>query len=146
MKSSVRLYDFSTLTAVMIALANLVLICLCAGTAAVSNNPLPGLLVLLLLVALFVAQAWYFLWRSPVLYETGIRQGKRSIDKGNVACEVFYHARYREKTLRFYDKRHPNAKDKTHCITVQATKRNVRCAQAWIGCEISEASDNDQRK
>lgn len=132
----VRLFDLSLGSAILIITANLVLLCACAGIAAFSQNPIPALIVLVVLVVACIAQAWYFLWRSPVLGETCIRQGKHSIDKASVCCEIFYSTRYREKTLRFYDKRRPQAKGKKDCITVQATKRNQKKALAWMG--ISE--------
>lgn len=137
MKYPIRLYDVSLGNAVLIIAANLVLICLCAGTAAVSGNPLPWLIVLLLLIVALVAQAWYFLWRSPILDEHSISQGKRRMDKTHVTCEPFYDARFREKTLRFYDKK-ANAKEIKACITVQATKRNIKQAAAWLGLDPSE--------
>lgn len=136
----IRLFDLSLGSAILIIAANLVLICACAGTAAFSQNPIPALAVLVVLVAACVAQFWYFLWKSPVLDDVCIRQGKRSIDKAGVACEVFYNTRYREKMIRFYDKRRPDAKSQKDCITVQATKRNQKKVLAWMGLsEIPQA-------
>lgn len=132
----VRLFDLSLGSAILIITANLVLLCACAGIAAFSQNPIPALIVLVVLVVACIAQAWYFLWRSPVLDETCIRQGKHSIDKACVCCEIFYNTRYREKMIRFYNKRRPQAKGKKDCITVQATKRNQKKVLAWMG--ISE--------
>lgn len=138
----VRLFDLSLGSAILIITANLVLLCACAGTAAFSQNPIPALAVLLVLVLACIVQAWYFLWRSPVLDNACIRQGKRCIDKANVCCEIYYNTRYREKTLRFYDKRTPNAKGKKDCITVQATGRNQKKVLAWM--EISEIVQAEQ--
>lgn len=140
----VRLFDLSLGSAVLIIAANLVLLCACAGIAAFSQNPIPALVVLVVLVVACIAQAWYFLWRSPMLDDVCIRQGKRSFDKASVCCEIFYNTRYREKMIRFYDKRRPDAKGKKDCITVQATKRNQKKVLAWLGLsEIAQAKQDN---
>lgn len=145
MKHPIRLYDLSLGSAVMIIAANFVLLCAAAGTAAFSDNPLPALVVLVILVAACVAQAWYFLWKSPVLEESCIRQGKRSIDKASLSCEIFYNARYREKTVRFFDKRTPEAKHQKSCMTVQATKANQKKLSEWLGHDVPEASNDSEK-
>lgn len=142
MKQASRLYDFSIANAVIVILAYLVLICLFAGVAASMDNPVLCLIALVVLIISFLALFWYFVGKAPVLTDEKVSQGKRSIDKSKVACEVFYNTRYREMTIRFYDKHKPDAKDKADCITVQATKRNLKKLENWLGYapEIPEKS------
>lgn len=144
MKQGIRLFDFSVANAVTVVLAYLVLLCLCAGVSATTSNPLPGLIVLVLLMLSFVALFWYFVGKAPVLCDQSVSQGKKSIDKAHAAAEVFYNARFREKTVRIYDKRKPPKKDNADCIQVQATKANLKKLSVWLGYEIPEAPDSQE--
>lgn len=144
MKQGIRLYDFTVANAILVVSAYLVLLCLCAGVSAVASNPLPGVIVLVLLMFSFLALFWYFVGRAPVLTEHEVSQGNRSIKKAHVACEIFYNTRYREKTVRLYDKHKPDAKNKAACITVQATKANLKKLKNWLGCDIPDVPDTPQ--
>lgn len=141
MKKGIRLYDFSVFYAITVILAYVVLLCLCAGIAAVSEFPLPALIVLFILILSFVALFWYFVGRAPVLGEQQVSMGKISIKKKDLACEIFYQTRYREKALRLYRKSKPNAKGKHECITVQATKSNQKKLADWLGIDVSDIPD-----
>lgn len=145
MKQGIRLYDFSVFNAITVILAYVVLICLCAGIAAVSMFPLPALIVLFVLIISFIALFWYFVAKAPVLGEREVSRGKISIKKKDLACEIFYQTRYREKTLRLYRKSKPTAKGKHDCITVQATKGNLKKLADWLGVNVSDIPDHTKQ-
>lgn len=141
MKQSIRLYDFSAANAITVMLAYLIMICLLAGVAGSVEAPLPYLIVTVVLVLSFVALFWHFAGRAPVLTEQDVSRGKLTIPKDKVACEVFYNVRYREMTVRIFDKSRPDAGE----IRVQATKRNLAKLQAWLGYAL-EIPEKNARK
>lgn len=132
MDKTTRLFDFSALNAAVVIAAYLVMICLLSGVAATVQNPLPYLAITAVLVLSFVALFWFFFRRSVELDKHELRRGKQVIPRAQVGCEVFYNLRYREMTLRLYDKAQPGQKE----ICLQATKRNLRLMESWLDCKL----------
>ncbi len=142
MNKTTRLFDFSAGNAAIVIAAYLVLICLFSGLAATVQNPLPYLAITAVLVLSFVALFWYFYRRSVELGEHALRCGKQVIPRAQVGCEVFYNTRYREMTVRLYDKTRPDAGE----IRVQATKRNLAKLQAWLGYALEIPEKNARKR
>ena len=141
MKQAIRLYDFSAVNAATVILAYLVMICLAAGVAGSVEAPLPYLIVTVLLVISFVALFWYFGGRAPVLTEQNVSRGKLTVPKEQTACEVFYNTRYREMSIRIYNSTKPDAGE----IRVQATKRNLKVLQSWLGYPLEIPQKNARK-
>lgn len=141
MNKATRLFDFSAGNAAIVIAAYLVLICLFSGLAATVQNTLPYLAITAVLVLSFVALFWYFYRRSVELGEHELRRGKQVIPRAQVGCEVFYNTRYREMTVRIYDTSKP---DVTR-ICVQATKRNLRLLQNWLGYPLEIPQKNARK-
>lgn len=128
MQKRIKLYDFSIGNAVLVVLAYLCLLCVLAGAGAGASNPLPFLIAILLLVITFVAIFWRFVGYALTLDASGAHKGKKTLAKQGVHCTVFYNTRYREMTLRF--------ENGGESLCVQATKRNVAKAEAWLCCKL----------
>lgn len=125
MKTLIRLYDFSADTAALVLSAYFCMIGVLAGASAGAANPLPYLAILIVLVLSFSAICLYFVGTPITLDAVSVRKGKVHMDKSAVKCTVFYSLRYREMNIRF--------EDGNSTLTVQATKRNLAKAEAWLG-------------
>lgn len=125
MQKPVKLYDFSVGNAVLVVLAYLCLLCVLAGAGAGADNPLPFLIVIVLLVTTFVAIFWRFVGGALTLDEHSAHKGKKTLPKQGLHATVFYNTRFREMTLHF--------ENDSESLCVQATKRNVAKAEAWLG-------------
>ena len=125
MQKPIKLYDFSVGNAILVVLAYLCLLCVLAGAGAGANNPLPFLIAIVLLVTTFVAIFWRFVGSALTLDEQGAHKGKKTLPRQGLDCTVFYNTRYREMTLRL--------EYGSESLCVQATKRNIAQAEAWLG-------------
>lgn len=125
MQKPIKLYDFSVGNAVLVVLAYLCLLCVLAGAGAGADNPLPFLIAIVLLVITFVAIFWRFVGGALTLDESGAHKGKKTLPRREIRCTVFYNTRFREMTLRL--------EYGSESLCVQATKRNVAKAEAWLG-------------
>lgn len=125
MKTPIRLYDFSAGTAALVLSAYFCMIGVLAGASAGAANPLPYLAILIVLMLSFAAICLYFVGMPITLDAASVRKGKVYMDKSAVKCTVFYSLRYREMNIRF--------EDGNSTLTVQATKRNLAKAEAWLG-------------
>lgn len=125
MKTPIRLYDFSAGTAALVLSAYFCMIGVLAGASAGAPNPLPYLAILIVLVLSFAAICLYYVGLPITLDAHTLHRGKVHMDKREVKCTVFYSQRFREMNIRFEDGK---------CtLTVQATKRNLAKAEAWLG-------------
>lgn len=147
MKRNVRLIDLSWFSGTVIALACLSLISTAAGLAATSENPIEMLVMILIGMLPSIAAFWYFWWKSPVLSDQGVTQGKKHIPKSMLHYEMFYDTRYRETVICFYDQSKPYERADRKCpnrITVQATKRNQKLLETWLA-SISDDANHTER-
>ena len=136
MNKPIKLYDFSTFNAIVVVLAYLCLMAIFAGTAAGASNPIPHLVIIVVLVISFVALFWHFVGKALTLDENGAHRGKKTLAKQGLQCTVFYNTRYRELSIRF--------QRKEHVLTVQATKRNIAKTQAWLGHTLEIPEKNSK--
>ena len=125
MQKPIKLYDFSVGNAVLVLLAYLCLLCVLAGAGAGAANPLPFLVAIALLVTTFVAIFWLFVGNALTLDERGAHKGKQALPKQGLHATVIYNVRFREMTLRL--------EYGSESLCVQATKRNIAKAEAWLG-------------
>ena len=125
MNKIIKLYDFSAGTAALVISAYFCMIGVLAGASAGASNPLPYLAILVVLVLTFAAICLYYVGLPVMLDQNSVRRGKVCMDKDAVKCTVFYSRRYREMNVRFEDGK--------SVLTVQATKRNLAIAEAWLG-------------
>ncbi len=125
MQKPIKLYDFSVGNAILVLLAYLCLICVLAGAAAGASNPLPYFAILAVLILSFSAICLYFVGLPVTLDKDGVHKGKTYLPKHALTCSVFYNTRYREMSISF--------EDGNRVLRVQATKRNIAKAEAWLG-------------
>ncbi|GEM_PF-5088638 len=137
-----RMFNFTAVWAVICIIAYVLMLTLFIYTTATwEDNTLSAIVTALICISLIML-VWYFVIMAPQLGDNAIKQGAKSIKKSNVKVKCEYVAKFRETELVITDRaicygELSRPQQEKHAIIIQATYRNVKMLNDWLGISIT---------